>query len=251
LPAEVTWVGHATTLVEIDRVRVLADPLLTRRVAHLRRRGPVPDPGVRRCDLVVVSHAHNDHLHRRSLRLVAAASPGVPVVVPRGAARRVAGLGLGLVTEVSPGDTLEVAGVGLTVTDAAHTGGRGKFDKGGTETVGYVIERGGRRCYFAGDTDLFDEMAGLGPVDLAAVPIAGWWKRLGPGHLDADRAAEAVERIDPALALPIHWGTYAPEDLGGQPAWLAEPGQRFAAALAGRGLADRLLRLEPGESTAW
>jgi L-ascorbate metabolism protein UlaG (beta-lactamase superfamily) len=251
MPAEVTWVGHATTLVEIDVVRVLTDPLLTRRVAHLRRRGPLPDPVVRRCDLVIVSHAHSDHLHRRSLRLVAASSPGVPVVVPCGAARWVAGLGLGPITEVCPGDALEVAGVGLTVTDAAHTGGRGRFDKGSTETVGYVIERGGRRCYFAGDTDLFEEMAGLGPVDLAAIPIAGWWKRLGPGHLDADRAAEAVDRIDPSLVLPIHWGTYAPVHLGVHPAWHAEPGRRFAAALAARGLADRLVRLVPGGTAVW
>ena len=95
--AEVTWLGHAGVLVEVDGVRVLLDPLLTRRQGRLRRRGPLPDADVRRADLVVISHAHADHLHRRSLRLVAGTSPAVPVVVPRGAAplRRGAGSGTG------------------------------------------------------------------------------------------------------------------------------------------------------------
>jgi L-ascorbate metabolism protein UlaG (beta-lactamase superfamily) len=249
--AQVTWIGHASTLVEVDGVRVLADPMLTRRLGHLRRRGPLPDSSARACDLVVISHAHADHLHRRSLRRVAAASPGVPVVVPRGTAAYVLGLGLGVVIEVSPGDDVEIAGVRLRVTDADHHGGRGRRDRGSTETVGYVVERAGRRCYFAGDTDLFDGMADLGPIDLACIPIFGWWKKLGPGHLDPERAAEAVARVAPAKVLPIHWGTLAPEDLGLVTAWLAEPGARFAAALAARGLDDRLLRLEPGQTAVW
>ncbi len=251
MPAEVTWIGHAATLVEIDGVRVLADPLLTRRIGHLRRRGPLPDADVRRCDLVVISHAHADHLHRRSLKRVAETSPRVPVVVPRGAERYVAGLGLGPVLSVSPGDRLEVAGVVLEVTEAAHKGGRGRRDVGSSETVGYVVERSDRRCYLAGDTDLFEGMSGLGRIDLAAIPIAGWWKTLGPGHLDAESAAEAVERVDPARVVPVHWGTYAPEELGLHSGWLSDPGGRFVAALEARGLADRLIKLEPGQSAVW
>ena len=231
---------------------MLLDPLLTRRRGHLRRRGPLPDADVRRTDLVVISHAHADHLHRRSLRLVAGTSPGVPVVVPRGAAPYVEGLGLGRVVEVRPGDPLEVAGVALDVTDALHHGGRGKRDRGSTETVGYVLERAGKRLYFAGDTDLFDAMADLDRIDLAAIPISGWWNTLGPGHLDEARAAEAVERVDPRLVLPIHWGTYSPEDL--RPASRAGPcetGRRFAEELRLRGLEDRLMRLRPGQTARW
>jgi L-ascorbate metabolism protein UlaG (beta-lactamase superfamily) len=250
--AEVTWVGHAGVLVEIDGARVLIDPLLTRRLGHLRRRGPAPLPGVRRVDLVLVSHAHADHLHRASLRLVAAASPGVPVVVPRGAASYAGGLGLGAVLEVSPGQAREVAGIGLVATEADHHGGRGRRDRGSTETVGYVVERAGRRLYHAGDTDLFDAMAELGRIDLAAVPISGWWKTLGPGHLDEVRAAEAVARIDPVKVLPIHWGTYTPEDLRpGVPRWAVDNGRLFAAELERRGLADRLVRVDVGRTVRW
>ena len=112
--------------------------------------------------------------------------------MPRGAAAYVEGLGLGTVIEVVPGDALEVAGFALTVTDALHHGGRTKRDRGSTETVGYVLERAGLRLYFAGDTDLFDAMADLDGIDLVAIPISGWWRRLGPGHLDEACAAEAV-----------------------------------------------------------
>ena len=108
------------------------------------------------------------------------------------------------------------------------------------------------RLYFAGDTDLFDAMADLDRIDLAAIPISGWWRRLGPGHLDEARAAEAVARVDPRLVLPIHWGTYSPEDLRpGIPRWAVENGRRFAEELTRRGLEDRLVRLRPGQTARW
>jgi len=230
---------------------VLADPLLTTQVAHLHRRHPVPPAVVREVDLVLVSHAHSDHLHRRSLRRVAALSPGIPVVVPTSAGRYVEGLGLGAVHEVSPGDRLDLAGVTVIVTEAVHHGGRGRKDDPTMPALGFVVEREGRRAYFAGDTDVFEAMADLGSPDLACVPIFGWWRRLGPGHLDPESAAEAVRLIDPSRVLPIHWGTFAPGATQGWPSWLAEPGMRFARALEAQGLADRLLRLEPGGSAPW
>lgn len=248
---EVTWAGHATVALRIGGVRVLADPLLTERVVHLRRRTPSPDPALAAADLVLVSHAHHDHLDRRSLRRVAAASPHAEIVTPFGTARLLRDLGWRAVHEVTPGEVLDVAGVRLRVTEARHRGGRGRREDPGMRAVGYVVERAGRRVYLAGDTDLFDAMADLGRPDLAAVPIAGWWRSLGPGHLDAERAAEAVARIDPGRVLPIHWGTLAPGVSRRRPAWLDQPVADFAAALARRGLQDRLLRLEPGRPAAW
>jgi L-ascorbate metabolism protein UlaG (beta-lactamase superfamily) len=64
--------------------------------------------------------------------------------------------------------------------------------------------------YFAGDTDLFPAMADLGKIDVALLPVAGWGPRLPAGHLDPARAVQALELIDPRIAIPIHWGTYAP-----------------------------------------
>src|SRR5262249_19799049 len=74
--------------------------------------------------------------------------------------------------------------------------------------LGYRLT-GSKRVYFAGDTDLFPEMAELAPLDLALLPVAGWGPRLPPGHLDARRAAEALRLLEPGTAVPIHWGTYS------------------------------------------
>ena len=95
---------------------------------------------------------------------------------------------------------------------AEHEGSRGPFGAS-ADAVGYVIT-GSEVVYFAGDTDLFDGMHELGPVDLALVPIWGWGPGLGAGHLDPVQAAEAVARIRPRLVVPIHWGTYFPIHLG-------------------------------------
>jgi L-ascorbate metabolism protein UlaG (beta-lactamase superfamily) len=84
--------------------------------------------------------------------------------------------------------------------------------------------------YFAGDTDLFDEMAQMrGRVDVALLPIAGWGPSVGPGHLDPERAAEAARRIAPTLAIPIHWGTLAlPWPAARGPADPERPAREFA-----------------------
>jgi L-ascorbate metabolism protein UlaG (beta-lactamase superfamily) len=102
--------------------------------------------------------------------------------------------------------------------------------------LGYLI-RGSHQIYFAGDTDLFEGMATLAPrLDLVLLPIWGWGPSLGPGHLDPRRAAEALRLLQPLLAVPIHWGTYAPLGFGRlQTAMLTDPVTEFrrhAAELA-------------------
>ncbi|MGH3348444.1 MAG: MBL fold metallo-hydrolase [Nocardioides sp.] len=251
-PAYVTWVGHATLLVELAGVRVLTDPVLTQRVGHLRRRTAPPAAATRRTDVVVISHAHSDHLHRRSLRTVLDTSPRSLVLVPRGAAVHLPAADAARVEEVVAGDVIEHEGLRLQVVPAVHSANRGRIDTREAAAVGYVLEGDGRRLWFAGDTDLFSEMADLGPVDLAAVPISGWWKTLGPGHLDEARAVEAAVLARAARVLPIHWGTFSPEDLlSGLPRWLPETARRFARALGERGMLDLLVRLEPGQTARW
>ncbi len=233
-----TWIGHATALVDVGGRRVLTDPLLRRRVAHLRRRTG-DAPAVPDVDLVLLSHAHMDHLHVPSLRSL---PPEVPVVAPRGTARLLRRAGRRRVVEVTAGDHVDVDGVSLTVTPAAHPSGRGPHSRVDADPVGYVIDIDGHRTYFAGDTDLFDEMSSLGPVDLALVPIWGWGPTIGVGHLDPERAVEAAERIRPGLVVPIHWGTFAPEDLRRRPPdWLERPARAFERAVADTEVAARVL----------
>ena len=83
--------------------------------------------------------------------------------------------------------------------------------------------------YLAGDTGLFPGMADLRPLDAAAIPVWGWGPTLGPGHMGPEDAAQAVVRLDPQIAVPIHYGTYAPI---GMAAPTREPALTFARLVA-------------------
>jgi L-ascorbate metabolism protein UlaG (beta-lactamase superfamily) len=245
---KVHWIGHATALIEVGGHRILTDPLLTRRVAHLRRRRELPTPDVADVDTVLLSHAHLDHLHLPSLRRV---HPDTRVITPVGTGRLLRAAGFTDVTEVRVGDTVHLDGLSVTaeVVPAAHKHGRGPHSRVSAPPVGYVVSGEGHRVYFPGDTDLFAGMAALEDIDVALLPIWGWGSSLGVGHLDPTRAATATELIQPGLVVPIHWGTYAPEDGRRHlPSWFETPPDLFATALADADLSSRLHLLQPGES---
>jgi L-ascorbate metabolism protein UlaG (beta-lactamase superfamily) len=236
VPVEITWWGHATCTVEDSGVRVLTDPLFARRLVHLRRRrGPVPPEDAARADVALVSHLHADHLHVPSLRRLA---PGTRVLVPRGALRAVPGLrrlGHLRIAEVAPGDRTVVGDLLVRVVPARHDGRRLPLARHRAPALGYVVE-GEARTYFAGDTGLFDEMAKeVGPVDVALLPVGGWGPFLGEGHLDARLAAEALTRLEPASALPVHYGTFWPIGMDAvRPHEFHSPGEEFVRLAAHR-----------------
>ena len=130
------------------------------------------------------------------------------MLVPAGAGGLLRRRGFRLVREVAPGDEVDLGAVRVRVTHAEHAAGF-RVGTGKTHPVGYVIA-GTRTVYFAGDTDLFQGMGALGRIDVALLPVAGWGPRLPAGHLDPAGAVGALELIEPRLAIPIHWGTYAP-----------------------------------------
>jgi L-ascorbate metabolism protein UlaG (beta-lactamase superfamily) len=253
VPVEITWWGHATCTVEDSGVRVLTDPLFARRLAHLRRRrGALPPSSASHADLVLVSHLHADHLHVPSLARLPA---GTPVLVPRGAPRAVPGLrrlgrpgGL-RITEVTPGDRFEADGVVVRVVSARHDGRRLPVGPQRCPALGYVIE-GEARTYFAGDTDLFETMAQeVGPVDAALLPVGGWGPYLGEGHLDAERAAQALVRLAPRTAVPVHYGTYWPIGMDSvRPHEFYAPGDEFVRHAAQRAPGVAVHRLGHGQS---
>ncbi|HZK15492.1 MAG TPA: MBL fold metallo-hydrolase [Solirubrobacterales bacterium] len=245
----VTYVGHATILIEIDGMRLLTDPVLCGRIAHLKRHSPAPAPALTdRIDAVLISHVHPDHLDRRSLQRL---DPEVPVFAPLGAARLLKRLGRLRVTELTVGEEIGLGGLRLGATEAVHEGRRGPV---GTraEAIGYEIAGTEERLYFAGDTDLFPAMAGLAgpphrPLDLALLPVWGWGARLGPGHLDPESAAAATAILRPRVAVPIHWGTLYPFGFG---RWadthLREPPARFSRAVAAAAPQVEVRVLSPG-----
>ncbi|MEV0393804.1 MBL fold metallo-hydrolase [Polymorphospora rubra] len=245
----VTWWGHSTVWIEDSGVRVLTDPVLGNRVAHLRRmRGPTPLlPGAP--DAVIVSHLHADHLDLPSLRRL---PPHVTIVVPAGAGtflRRALGpAAAGRCVELAPGEETTVGALRIRAVPAAHHGGRGPWSRHRALAVGYTVH-GAADTWFAGDTGLFDEMSDLGPLDLALIPVGGWGPTLGHGHLDPVTAAEAVRRSAPRHAVPIHFGTFWPVGMARvRPYMFHEPGARFARHAAATAPDTRVTELVPGAS---
>ncbi len=235
MPGQLTWLGHSTVLLELDGARMITDPLLRPRVAHLLRQ--VDEPAdVGRLDAILISHGHHDHLDPASLRRL---DPDAPVVAPPAAVRSLRGTRR-TVHALSAGEEVELAGVRVAAVKAVHDGRRiplGEPSSG----IGFVV--GG--VYFAGDTEPYPEMASLaGTLDAALLPVSGWGPKTGPGHMDARGAAEALALLQPALVVPIHWGTY--RRIGHQPT--GDPAREFAAHAAELAPAVRIALLEPGGS---
>jgi L-ascorbate metabolism protein UlaG (beta-lactamase superfamily) len=232
-------------LVEMDGSRVVTDPLLGQRVLHLRRYTP-PARAIGPVDAVLISHAHQDHLDFRSLRRI---GRGTRIVAPRGCGSILRRHGFRRVDEVDVGQSIGIGPLEVRAIPAEHPTKRLPFGKQAL-SVGYVIEAG-QSIAFLGDTDLFDEMAYLRPgLDAALVPVWGWGPSLGAGHLDPERAARAMQLLQPRIAIPIHWGTLAPRKLRSRrPDYLSWPGPEFARQLARLAPDVEARVLAPGEST--
>lgn len=225
----IQYLGHATTLIELDGVRLLTDPLLRQRTAHLRRSSRIQNKRdlVSGLDVVLISHMHWDHLDIPSLRTI---PPGTIVFGPVGSTGVLRRAGLMNVVEMRSGDRRALGPITVEATPANHEGSRPPFGPDG-EAIGFLIS-GSRTIYFAGDTDLFDEMSSLtSELDVALLPIWGWGPSLGEGHLDPERAAIALTRLQPEHVVPIHWGTLCPIGLNwARPRFLTRPPHEFARA---------------------
>jgi L-ascorbate metabolism protein UlaG (beta-lactamase superfamily) len=240
----VTYVGHATTLIEVDGTQVLTDPVLTSRIGHIRRIA-APPRAYPRADAVLISHAHHDHLDLRSLRRL---RDDILVIAPSGAAQVIRRWTRYPVIEVAAGARVRVGTVDVHATPAEHDGRRlplGPY----VPAIGYVVE-GTSRVAFFGDTDVFDGMRDLaGKLDVALLPIWGWGSRVGPGHMDPERAARAAALLAPRIAVPVHWGTLA----GPRVWWRADPAApslRFAELVAAHAPDVTVRILAPGDRLA-
>jgi L-ascorbate metabolism protein UlaG (beta-lactamase superfamily) len=241
-----TFLGHSTVLIEVAGLRILTDPVLFDRIGPLRRVATSVDPVLHaKIDVVVLSHLHLDHFDVPSLRLL---GPAVRMIVPRGAGSLLHGMGFRHVDELQPGQSFGVATVSIGATPAAHSGFRPPFGPRAA-AVGYLIETAEFRTYFAGDTDLFPQMAELAPdLDVALLPVWGWGPSLGSGHLTPERAAQALRMLRPRYAIPIHWGTLWPSGFGRvRPGRLTDPPHEFAALARQTHPGGTVLVAEPGQ----
>jgi len=232
----------------MDGVSILTDPLLEDRLGLLHRHGDAVAHLLENVDIdiVLISHGHHDHLHLPSLRRIR----GRPqVLVPKGLGQLVTSSGHA-VTEVAAGERIEIRGIGVQAIRAEHDGRRRPFGPA-AQALSYRIGEGAP-IYFAGDTDLCPEMDALaGAIDVALLPVWGWGPRLGTGHLDPGRAAEAVRRIRPRIAIPIHWGTFYPFAFARfWPRPLGDPPHDFAREVTRLASATEVRILAPGEMLA-
>jgi L-ascorbate metabolism protein UlaG (beta-lactamase superfamily) len=237
----ITYLGHATVRVDVGGARLLTDPVLRDRIGYLRRRSvPIAAAAYEHLDGVLLSHLHYDHLDLPSLRRL----PGdTPVLVPRGGGALLLRRGFTRVEEVQAGETVELAGADVTAVPAEHPGRRRPLGGARADALGFVIA-GSSRVYFAGDTDQYPEMALLGPLDVALLPIWGWGPKVGPGHMDPERAAGALTLLRPRIAVPIHWGTLLRVGMGADR--LGEPPRDFARHAARLAPEVQVEILEPG-----
>ncbi len=243
----IVFVGHATVLLEQDGVRLLTDPLLRGRVAHLRRQAPSIDMSrIGAPDAVLISHLHHDHLDLASLRLLRV---GTPLLVPAGAGEWLSRRRFTAVRELRVGETVSVGALTVTAVEARHDGRRLHGPR--TAALGYLVG-GTHTVYFAGDTELFDEMSELaGRVDAALLPIGGWGPTLGPGHMGPLDAARATALVKPRLVIPVHWGTLLPIGLGHRHrARLGDPARLFAEHVARLAPTVEVRTLTPGQETS-
>jgi L-ascorbate metabolism protein UlaG (beta-lactamase superfamily) len=204
-----TWWGHAAVAVTLDGVRCVTDPLLRRRIGPLHYRGHRPsDAEIAGVDAVLLSHLHRDHTDLPSLSRFSARTR---VVVPAGGAALLRRRIRATVEELDVDEATTVGPVTVRAV-VAHHDGRRRFGGPTAVALGYLL-MGSRSVYAAGDTDVFPGMravagsAGASGLDVALLPVSGWGLNLGPGHMDAARAAEALTLLRPRFAVPVHWGT--------------------------------------------
>jgi len=257
----VSFVGHATFLIQGGGLNLLTDPVWSRRVSPFSFIGPARrnPPGIAfddlpRIDIVLLSHCHYDHMDMATLhRLWERDQPLIVTPLGNGTIIR-AKHPYVAVTEADWNETISLArSASATMVPAHHWSARGFRDRNRALWCGFVIEGLGRsRIYFAGDTG-FDEgrpfadlPARHGPFDLALLPIGAYEPRwfMAQQHMNPEDAVQALRLLDARQALGFHWGTFRLTDEG-----VEQPVTDLTAALAEAGIApDRFLPLYPGQT---
>jgi L-ascorbate metabolism protein UlaG (beta-lactamase superfamily) len=258
----VTWLGHSSSLVELEGRRFLIDPVWAERASPAQWFGPrrffappLALDDLPSLDAVLLSHDHYDHLDEATVRTLGAR--GLRFVAPIGVGARLVrwGIPAAQVTEVSWWESVAFGAVQVTATPARHFSGRSPIfvDRDRSLWCGYALGGTTRRLYYAGDTamsgDFPDIGAALGPFDATLMEI-GAYSQLWPDvHIGPEQAIAAHVQARGGVFIPVHWGTF---DLA-MHGW-TEPVERVLVAAARAGV--RVLvprpggRVEPTEATA-
>jgi N-acyl-phosphatidylethanolamine-hydrolysing phospholipase D len=255
----ITWVGHASLLIQLNGLNILTDPMWSSRASPVRFAGPKRwvAPGVALdalppLDVVLQSHNHYDHLDDFTVRQLVRRHPRARWITAFGNAAFVRKRGASP-TEVVDLDWWEEHRVGslrITATPAMHFSSRGIGDRGDTLWCGFALAGDVQRVFFAGDTGFHPEFGAIGercgPFDVALLPIGAyeprWFMRYL--HMNPEEAVDAFRALRARLMVPIHWGTFKLTDEA-----MDEPPVRARAAWKAAGLVEeRYRQLAHGET---
>ncbi len=240
----VTWIGHASFLIQTREHSVLIDPNWAKWLKVIKR---LRHPGIElhdlpAIDLVLVSHAHFDHLDRNTLRAVADQQP---IVVPEHVGSLVHDLGFHCVHELGRWQSLDFQGLKITLTPAVHWGARMLHDSH-RSFGGFILEYEGRTLFHAGDTAYFPGFREIGEradIELALLPIGAYDNPSGRDvHMNPEQAMQAFIELQARTLIPMHFGTFR---LSYEP--LHEPPRRLLTNAGKLGLMDRVRILIEGK----
>jgi L-ascorbate metabolism protein UlaG (beta-lactamase superfamily) len=217
-----TWLGHSTTLLEIDGARVLTDPVWSERASPSQHIGPkrfhqtpVAIEKLPPLDAILVSHDHYDHLDAAAVATLARVSEA-PFFTALGVGAHLEKFGVPheRIIELAWWERAEIPGTNVTIsaTPAQHFSGRGAFDRNDTLWASYVFTGPRHRAFFSGDTGLEPELARIrelfGPFDLVMLEVGAFHPLWGTIHLGPEQAMQAHEALGGGPFLPVHWSTF-------------------------------------------
>jgi L-ascorbate metabolism protein UlaG (beta-lactamase superfamily) len=251
----ITYIGHATLLLEIAGKRILTDPNFDPALGRFLPR--VSAPGIAlgalpSLDAILLSHAHADHLSFESLEALPATTP---LYAPASIAKWLRARGHANAAALGPGDDVTVGSIKITAAAARHVGARYGVDRWRSDANMYLVDTVNESLFFAGDTALTPETGGMvekhirsagRQLDVALLPIghAPWWKfNFRRGHLTSDDALTLFERLDAKILIPYHWGTFRHLTAGAHDAIV-----RLRARLPEHARGHQVRIIEPGEA---
>ena len=216
----VTWFGHSTTLVELDGVRILTDPVWSQRVSPSRFVGPrrwaaplVALDSLPRIDVVVISHDHYDHLDYATICAMRGWTNAFVVPLGIGAHLESWGIPSSRIIELDWWQDTTVRGLRIVATPARHASGRILFDNDAKLWAGFAFIGHSQRVYYSGDTGLFPALADigarLGPFDLTMIEVGQYGRGWPDWHLGPEQAVRAHQMVRGRVMLPVHWGMFA------------------------------------------
>ncbi len=252
-----TWIGHDTFLIQLAGRNMLTDPHFSPRAFPVQFAGPErwASPGLALKDLpainmVFISHNHYDHLDERSVVKIARRNPEARFFVPLGLKRWCRRRRIRNVVELDWWQQTEYQDATLHAVPVQHFSGRTATDRNKTLWCGWVIELGGRRIFFAGDSGYSKDFADIGArfphMDLALIPIGAYEPRwfMQAMHVAPEESVKIHQDVKARYSVAMHWGTFR---LTLEP--MDEPPQRLARALDSAGIArDAFFVMQHGET---